>query len=681
MQHTLKFEFSPKIIVLLGEELIHDHKIAISELVKNAYDADANIVKIKFQDDTIIIEDNGKGMDFDIIKNIWLKPGCSSKDKSNPQRTEKYNRYPLGEKGVGRLGVHRLGNKIEIYSKSKNAPEVHFSVDWKLFENSDSLDNIEPIKVIENDKPQIIKGEGTKIIISDLKEQFTGNDIKNISSDLQKLQSPFQSIDAFNIELYYNNKLFYNEEKITIDDIKNMALFEFNAEFEGNKIVNFEYKLLTNNSHKIKPRTVTKKDLGKVIHRFEDIRSNMNLGIVRFRGYIYEYALSNALGSKIEKNIKDYLKANGGIRIYRDMRIYNYGEEGKDNDILDLDKKRAKKLGDNIGFNQILASVELSRKNSSALIEKTNREGFIHNEAFNYLRETLNTSLEIVNNFRKDDKEQLKLAYLGKEYDKGEVSGRIESIIKSINKFAIDDNKKKKIIVQLQDFSKEFEHIKSIFLHASNTGLNLTFVIHEIDKIIDELEKSLKNKNYDFAQKVSLHLKNIIITYKQAIKIDKRNKSHSLFDVINQAIFNFQYRFDSHDINITTEIPKDFHIIAKKNLVMGAFTNLLDNSLYWLKEYKIKSKKIHIKAYQTDNKINVIIADNGLGFNLSFESAKQPFITGRLDDSSMGIGLHLVDQIMQAHYGELTDSNTKDEKLNSEFSDGAVIKLIFPNEV
>ena len=680
MKHTLKFEFSPKIIVLLGEELIHDHKIAISELVKNAYDADANTVKIKISSDSIIIEDDGLGMDIDIIKNIWLKPGMSSKSKSNPQRTKKYHRHPLGEKGVGRLGVHRLGNKIELYSKAENKPEVHFSIDWTLFENCNSLNEIEPIKVIENDAPEI-KNTGTKIIITGLKKQFADADIQNISSDLQKLHSPFKSIDDFNIELYYKNELLSDQEKITIDDIKDKALFQFNVEFRKNKIIKFEYKLLTNINHKVKPRVLTEADLGKMIHHFENIQY-MDLGLICFRGYIYEYKLASVLGEKIDKDIKDYLKVNGGIRVYRDrMRVYNYGEEGKDNDILDLDKNRAKKLGDHIGFNQILASVELIRDGSSALTEKTNREGFIHNEAFEYFRDALNKSLEIINTCRKDDKERLKLAYTGKEYNKGEISVRLENIIHTVTGLEIEERKKQKIIVQLQDFSKEFKHIKDVFLHASNTGLNLTFVIHEIDKIIDGLEKALNDKEYDLAQKIFLHLKSVVLTYKQTIKIDKKTSSHLLLKIVDQSVFNFQHRFDSHDIKIVTEIPEDIHIVAKKNLVIGAFTNLLDNAVYWLKEYKIKSKKIYIKAYKADDEINLIIADNGHGFNMSFESAKSPFISGRLDESSMGIGLHLVDQIMQAHYGELTNSNAKDEGLNDEFSSGAILKLTFKTEV
>ncbi len=682
MKHKLKFRFSPKIIVLLGEELIHDHKIAISELVKNAYDADANTVKIKIKSDSIIIEDDGIGMDINVIRDIWLKPGVSSKSKSNPRITKKYHRHPLGEKGIGRLGVHRLGNKIELYSKAENKPEVHFSIDWKPFESCDNLDDIEPIKIIENNVPEAICNTGTKIIIKNLKEKFTDDDVKNISSDLQKLQSPFRSIDDFNVELYDERGLFTNQERIKIDDIKHKALFEFMVEFRKNKIINFEYKLLTKNYHKIKPRVVTEENLDKIIHNFKNIESNIDLGSVCFRGYIYEYKLAGVLGAKIDKDIKDYLKANGGIRVYRDgMRVYNYGEEGKDNDILDLDKNRAKKLGDHIGFNQILASVELTRDGSSELIEKTNREGFIHNKAFQYLRSALNCSLEIVNLLRKDDKERLKLSYVSKEDDKGEVSARVENIIDKVKGFEIEAGEKQKIISQLQDFSTEFEHIKDVFLHASNAGLNLTFIIHEIDKIIDGLEKALNDKEYDSAQTIFFHLKEVILTYKQAIKIDKRTRSHSLLKIVEQSIFNFQYRFDSHHVKVIKKIPGDIYIVAKKNLIIGAFTNILENAAYWLKDYKIKSKKIYITAYQEGNEVNLIIADNGYGFNMSFESAKAPFISGRLDESSMGIGLHLVDQIMHAHYGELTHSNSENEGLPHEFSHGAILKLTFKTEV
>ena len=692
-EHSLKFDFSPKIIILLGSELIHDHKIAISELVKNAYDADANKVKLIIKENSIIIEDDGAGMDINIIKDFWLKPGTTTKDKERPKRTEKYKRLTLGEKGIGRFGIHRLGGSIELYSKTITAPEVRFTIDWSLFENKDNLDELEPIKVVENDTPKVFTGNktGTQIIIRKLRQKFTEKDIKNVSSDLQKLLSPFTSIDNFNIEFFHGDTLFEETNLIPVKYIKEKSLISFSITINKDKITDFNYELKTEEHHKIKPRKICTQDLSKsnISTNLFEISKNgdptntkiVNLGNIRFIGYIYEYKLSQTLGQTLEKRIRDYLVENGGIRVYRDsMRVYNYGEEGKDNDILDLDKERAKRIGDHIGFNQLLASVELDRESSTALVEKTNREGFIHNEEFDYLRKVLNRSLQIVNLFRKDDKTRLSNAYFGKISDKGEITDRIKKMINTVRKLQnVEDVTKNKIVKELEDFSKDFENTKNIFLTASNTGLNLSFVVHEIDKILDVLEHHLKEKDLISSVSIFNHLKETVSSYKNTIKIDRRSSRHSLKEIVNQSIHNFAYRFECHEIEVLSETDESFQIVGKRNLIIGAILNIFDNSVWWLEYYKVTSKKIYIKTYQIGNDINLIIADNGKGFNISFESALAPFISGRMDDSSMGIGLHLADQIMQAHGGVLTSSSAKDEKLPDEFTDGAVLKLIFKN--
>ena len=677
MKHQEQFEFSPRIIRLLGEELIHDHKIAISELVKNSYDADANNVKIHINQENIIIEDDGMGMDINIIKKVWLKPGISNKT-DNKDRTPKYKRLPLGEKGIGRLGAHRLGNKITIWSRLANKPEVKFSIDWQSFEECTNMKDLQPINIEENSKCSKIKHTGTIIKIENLKKQFDKIDIKNISNDLQKLQSPFESIDNFKIELYSEEGLFKNQEIIDIDYIKEKALFYFYIVFRKDEITNFTYKFLIEPYHKVEPREVGLSGLSKMISMFNEMENVQDIGEVSFEGFIYEFGLNKEVGLGMNKAIKDYLKSNGGIRVYRDgMRVYNYGEEGKDNDILDLDKNRAKKLGDYIGYNQILAIVNIKRENSKALKEKTNREGFIHNEIFFYLRNALDIALGFVVKLRLDDREKLKTAYIGKEYDRGDITERINKIIKNIDTLDICNHKKHVITKELKEFDKEFKNIKNIFLTASNTGLNLTFIIHEVSKIMDVLEGHLKSKNYDKINVVFEHLKKTIEAYKKTIKLDKKLDKHSINDIVAQAIFNFEFRFKNHKIEVIKELQDNIHISIKRNLIIGAVNNIFDNSIYWLTHYKIENKKIYIKSYEDSKYIYLIIADNGKGFTMSFDSAIKPFVTGRFDDSSMGIGLHLVDQIMNAHRGSLILSNYKDEKLTEDFRYGAVLKLIF----
>ncbi|SMN11034.1 hypothetical protein SPBRAN_1249 [uncultured Candidatus Thioglobus sp.] len=684
------FDVSPRIITILGAELIHDKKIAIAELVKNAYDADASLVKITIGNDEIIIEDDGHGMNADIIENYWLKPGSSSK-RNNTERTPKFKRLPLGEKGVGRLGVHRLGHNIQVISKTKQDKEVFFSLDWLQFEDKDHLSDIPPIRIEERYNPSEFKNghTGTKLTIQSLKERFAEQDIATLNSDLLKLLSPFEGDkeSAFRIELYTQDGLFSDKEELELTSVLEQAFFYYDISFKGEDITSFTYCCISPNKNMHPSRTINLSDeevgqnikiiSDKYIENLEkEDRYQVNLGQIRFQGYIFETKLSRLFKNRLEKQTTEYLKENGGIRVYRDgIRVYNYGEGGKDNDILNLDRKRAKKLGDNIGYNQVLAAIELNYQSSSSLIEKTNREGFIHNKSFLYLQQKLDLCMDIVMHYRKLDKSEMSLLE-GKTYDKGDIDSRINEITKQVDKLEIPDKEKTKLNNQLKNLSIESKQTKDIFLTAANTGLNLTFIVHELEKIINHLEQCIKEKNLTKVERVFAHLQNTVNAYKETIKLSKE-KSISLSAIVKQSIFNSQYRFESHKITITN-LNNELRINAKKGLIIGMICNLFDNSIYWLGHYKIKHKKIFIKTYSELDQNVILVADNGKGFNISFEAALGPFISGRLDDSSMGIGLHLASQVMEAHKGSITHGNWQEDQLPEEFANGAIIKLIFP---
>src|SRR5271169_314280 len=108
------FKPRARLLIQLGDQLIRNENIAVLELIKNCYDADSRIVKIilsnldKKDVGKIEIIDDGCGMNQNVITNAWLEPGSDFKEiqfKKN-KRTEKYQRLPIGEKGIGRFGVH-----------------------------------------------------------------------------------------------------------------------------------------------------------------------------------------------------------------------------------------------------------------------------------------------------------------------------------------------------------------------------------------------------------------------------------------------------------------------------------------------------------------------------------------------------------------------------------------------
>ena len=245
----------------------------------------------------------------------------------------------------------------------------------------------------------------------------------------------------------------------------------------------------------------------------------------------------------------------------------------------------------------------------------------------------------------------------------------------------MDDKDKKNLYKRFDSFAKEFSQLKNLFLTASNTGLNLTFIVHEVDKILDHLEEVIRQKDLNKIGKVFSHLQNTIDAYKNMIRLDKKKSTLALKSIIDQSIFNSQYRFECHKIKLVKDWDNKFEISGKKGLIIGIINNLFDNSIYWLNTYQIAEKKILIKTYQEEDFSVILIADNGKGFNISFESALGPFISGRSEESSMGIGLYLASQIMEAHGGNIEQGEQKEDKLPPEFADGAIIKLKFKKEI
>lgn len=132
---------------MLGDQLIKNEVIALVELIKNSYDADASWVKVSFIDfnsdyssndnSKIIIEDDGCGMDADILRNHWLNPATPEKlrRKKVNARTAK-GRILQGEKGIGRFAVFKLGKNIKIVSRRQQKNE-----DGKFIDRGENKEN------------------------------------------------------------------------------------------------------------------------------------------------------------------------------------------------------------------------------------------------------------------------------------------------------------------------------------------------------------------------------------------------------------------------------------------------------------------------------------------------------------------------------------------------------------
>ncbi|MEG6589080.1 ATP-binding protein [Paenibacillus barengoltzii] len=226
MSDTVKFKISSALKNLIGKELITDQYIAIFELVKNSFDAYANNVKITFKDiytdhPKIIIEDDGKGMDFHDLINKWLFVAYSAKQDGtedientgdpkssrNDYRSKiKNKRIFAGAKGVGRFSCDRLGSSLNLITRKNNPDSIieNIRIDWEDFEQDSKKEfvDVELFHQVIQDTQMKFK-HGTILEISNLRDQWNRESLKKLKRSLQKLINPNQENDvsAFSIEI------------------------------------------------------------------------------------------------------------------------------------------------------------------------------------------------------------------------------------------------------------------------------------------------------------------------------------------------------------------------------------------------------------------------------------------------------------------------------------------------
>lgn len=705
MSISAVFRPRARLMSQLGEQLIKDETIAVLELIKNAYDADAKKVKVimeKVEDPesaVIKIEDNGDGMTLDIVKNYWMEPGTDHKEKKLKQMleqktTSKLNRLPMGEKGIGRFGVHKLGHKVTLITRSENGKEIFLSVDWSRFNSEEYLSDVS-IDIIEREPTRSFvdgKKTGTLLIIENLKTSWTRGKVRDLQRAITSLNSPFNEFDSFQVNLEVD-KSEWLKGLITYNDIKEYALFHGYMKLEANKIVNYRYDFkpwpildkLEGREHT--DEQIEMKEERKVIGSKRTAKDFIPIDLSEYDiGPVEIELLSFDLDTSLLKfgeisdttSLRKYLKANGGIYVYRDnMRVYF----SEDSDWLELNAKRINSPGDRISTTLVIGSVKIKRGESLGLHEKTNREGFIENEAYERFKEAVLFAVEKFERDRALDKFLIR-KYYGATSKSEPVIAEVSKLRQRVEKKLGDDELKKEIFNCLDNIERDYQHITDIYQKSSSIGLSMSVVLHEIDKVIAELEKVVAlDKSSLHVRKLVERLGKLTSGYASVIKA-KGLKKFNLKKAISQALFLVNFRLEAHEIQVEEMYlmkTDDFIVKGNDNLIVSNLINIIDNAIWWLSYAAVENKKIYIDlTREISGYLSIVIADNGKGFTIPTEMVTKPFITDKT--GGMGLGMHLVSEIMKQHNGEVYFPEFDDLELPAEYKHGAIIALAFKGE-
>ncbi|MGH8021833.1 MAG: ATP-binding protein [Opitutaceae bacterium] len=276
----LIFRVKPRLLRLLGDQLIRDANLAVFELVKNAYDADATCCSVCLENPDnqeqarIVVRDDGSGMDDDVLKNAWMVIATDfrAEQREEKKRTPGFGRFPLGEKGLGRLSVHKLGRFVRLITRTKSGAEFVIEFDWDRLESAEDLARA-AVRLTARE-PEVFKGKqhGTQLEVSRLRETWARGELRRLHRAVNSLCSPFKGPNDFDVSLSAPGREDWLEGLFTATQARHCALY-----------------------HDLSPHAI---------------------GKVEFDFWLFDRdpAVLKAVADDV-KGLTDYLDENGGIRI------------------------------------------------------------------------------------------------------------------------------------------------------------------------------------------------------------------------------------------------------------------------------------------------------------------------------------------------------------------------------
>lgn len=746
----LNFESDSHLVNILGEQLIGSEKVGILELVKNSIDAGASYCRVRFEKvaklpavaentylfpelsgPVIMIEDDGTGMTMETIEKGWLRPASTLKtDVKIKLRTERENaeqngnlsayqtivdqlkkehggRIPLGEKGVGRFATNRLGRKLIIRTKTADSPdELVLHINWDDFDVTEGqAKDLNSIGVeLTRQLPSRdygVKTCGTQIIIYGGREnfEFDAEKIKDINKSIMRLNSPNPKpnmiTSGFHAYLECPQMPDLEQKEIYKDFIPNFSL---DAIVEADGIVSDYTLKFTPPASVPLPAEEWHNSADEIFdlrkYELKHWHSNTQNEILRRPAcgsfYIHLdawYRVKPWLEGPEQKEMLKYLDDYGGVSIYRDNVIIFPAESGSKHDWLNLSQRHIKQ-GSRISYYNLIGNIELEQSENLDLIDKTNREGMIENQAYRDLSKLVETLIQNILEIRfinkRDEYTNLTKGITRDPKRLNNVTKVSSEIIDGITEhYEIEEDpwhilsklgnnvtERRAGLVNLSESIKTLK--KSIELidglqekltEQAGFGLAAAVSIHELNKIASNFYIGISNlieagnpTQYQLedlrAASESLQSELKRLGPLRTIRNEKK-REFKVSQAINYAIEIFRSKFTQLNIVPNIELDNDITIYARYSTLCQIIVNLIDNSVYWLQLVPAENRKITINV-SSPNRL-IVVGDSGPGI----DSAIKPYLFEAgysMKVPPSGLGLYVCKSYMHAMKGSIYET-------------------------
>jgi signal transduction histidine kinase len=654
--------FTPRarLLRLIGAELISDDVVAVTELVKNAHDADATFVSIQFMNVTagegeIMIRDDGHGMDLDTLLTRWMQPAGSAKGRDSTRFTAAGRRV-LGEKGVGRFAADKLAANLELVSRRRNeSVEVHASFDWDEFDVDDRMLS-EVRNRWEVRAADWLDSHGTMLKLTRLRTTWTERMFRRLCTRLARLMSPFDAGKGFRILIESDEFPEYSGE--IGGGYLNVAPYKLEAEFDGAGAVSVCINDAKPERHVLP----------------EDERPVCGPVKVRLFAYDLETESLAKLGPRAE--VRAWLREWSGISIYRDgFRIWPYGEPH--DDWLRLDQRRVNNPVIRLSNNQIVGFIEISSDRNPDLRDQTNREGLIHNASLDELQRSVLFTMQLLEAERQASRHPQSKRHApgttppGGSKDATRLPDLLDSLArKSSGSLAGELTRAASMArsassSELQNRKRLLEgytELAATGQTASIVGKSVAASLSHVQAACSALRASFGRDNADEIFKATAALNRLEATVHLATRqlhsvrsgqpaSSKRRRGLDLPAELARIISLSGPLLEQHETTLVVDAPHGavLRTEMRPELFGAVISSLILNSLEW--RQKAKPMTITASVRVEGDFVELVLQDSGKGVTPGLEKTIfEPMVSGR---DGTGMGLTIARSVLETHGGTI----------------------------
>ncbi len=652
-----------RIVKTFGEELISNDYVAIIELIKNSYDADARRVKTTFVaplqkgHGKLLIEDDGTGMSPGDVRKGWMEPASIAKLAN---RKSSLGRDLLGEKGIGRFSAAKLAASLTLITRKRGNREVVASFQWSDFYKPQKyLDQIKGWW--ETRPPEQIKQSGTILLMEGFNTTWNEEKFRELRTYLSRLVNPLRPLQDFQIELNVPDDFSKYAGRITPPESVQKPDYVIKGKMDSRSELFAEYSSKIHTKSRTLHDGILKLDSGK----------KPTCGPLSFEFRVWDRDRLKDLAVEIGSTVGDIrrdLDEIAGVSIFRDeFRVSPYGNPR--NDWLRLDIRRVQNPTMRLSNNQIVGNILITATGNPDLRDQTNREGIVETDALTDLADVAKAILSLLEAERYKERREAKgderKFRLFREIDLASVREVVERKLpgdkEAEHVVAEKEREIKERVEEFRDFIVRYRRLSTlgqlvdIVLHDSGAALSrivngLGVIQREIKKMKDIPDAAERNLSYAIqGQRLLGEL------FKRLEPFGGRKRERAKNIIVEESINDVFQIFTKEigDLSVKVSLPetKTPFNVSDPDFKM-VFVNLLNNSLYWLRRETKGRKEITVNVKKADGSIDIIFSDNGPG--IPQEDAPyifDPYYTKK--PGGIGLGLTIVGEFITECDGTL----------------------------